>query len=93
MGSVSPQTSFYSVFSPFLNPANAFETRQRICFPTGAHSVDPAAECIDADTSPESEPGEQQQPTPPPPVDHLARFPRLNPPVFSSSIEPIVADD
>ena len=32
-------------------------------------------------------------PPPPPPVDHLARFLRLNPPVFSSSTEPIVADD
>ena len=32
-------------------------------------------------------------PPPPPPVDHLARFLRLNPPVFSSSAEPIVADD
>ena len=32
-------------------------------------------------------------PSPPPPVDHLARFLRLNPPVFSSSTEPIVADD
>ena len=30
---------------------------------------------------------------PPPLVDHLARFLRLNPPVFSSSTEPIVADD
>ena len=30
---------------------------------------------------------------PPPPVDHQARFLRLNPPVFSSSTEPIVADD
>ena len=30
---------------------------------------------------------------PPPPVDNLARFLRLNPPVFSSSTEPIVADD
>ena len=30
---------------------------------------------------------------PPPPVDHLARFLRLNPPVFSSSTEPIVEDD
>ena len=30
---------------------------------------------------------------PPPPVDHLACFLRLNPPVFSSSTEPIVADD
>ena len=30
---------------------------------------------------------------PPPPVDHLARFLRLNPPVFSSSTEPIFADD
>ena len=32
-------------------------------------------------------------PPPPPPLDHLARFLRLNPPVFSSSTEPIVADD
>ena len=31
-------------------------------------------------------------PPPPPPVDHLTRFLRLNPPVFSSSTEPIVAD-
>ena len=32
-------------------------------------------------------------PPPPPPVDQLARFLRLNPLVFSSSSEPIVADD
>ena len=32
-------------------------------------------------------------PPPPPHVDHLARFLRLNPPVFSSSTEPILADD
>ena len=32
-------------------------------------------------------------PPPPPPVDNLARFLRLQPPVFSSSTEPIVADD
>ena len=32
-------------------------------------------------------------PPPPPHVDHLARFPRLNPLVFSSSTELIVADD
>ena len=32
-------------------------------------------------------------PPPPPPVDHLAHFLRLNLPVFSSSTEPIVADD
>ena len=32
-------------------------------------------------------------PPPPPPVDNLARFPRLNPPVFSSSTKLIVADD
>ena len=30
---------------------------------------------------------------PPPPVDNLAWFLRLNPPVFSSSTEPIVAGD
>src|SRR4051812_46338711 len=29
----------------------------------------------------------------PPPVDNLARFLRLQPPMFSSSTEPIVADD
>ena len=32
-------------------------------------------------------------PPPPPPVDNLARFLRLQPLVFSSSTEPIVADD
>ena len=32
-------------------------------------------------------------PPPPPPVDNLARFLRLNPPVFSSSTKTIVADD
>ena len=32
-------------------------------------------------------------PPQPPPVDNLARFLRLNPPVFSSSTESIVADD
>ena len=32
-------------------------------------------------------------PSPPPPVFHLAHFLRLNPPVFSSRTEPIVADD
>ena len=32
-------------------------------------------------------------PPPPPPVDNLAHFVRLQPPVFSSSTEPIVADD
>ena len=32
-------------------------------------------------------------PPPPPPVDNLACFLRLQPPVFSTSTEPIVADD
>ena len=32
-------------------------------------------------------------PPPPPPVDHLTRFLRLNPVVFSSSTEPIVEHD
>ena len=32
-------------------------------------------------------------PLPPPQVDNLAHFLRLNPPVFSSRTEPIVADD
>ena len=37
--------------------------------------------------------GNNNNNNPPPPVDHLARFLRLNPPVFSTSTEPIVADD
>ena len=38
--------------------------------------------------------GNNNNNTPPPPlVDNLARFLRLQPPVFSSSTEPIVADD
>src|SRR5215216_3471968 len=37
--------------------------------------------------------GNNNNPPPPPPVDNLSRFLRLNPPVFSSSTEPIVADD
>ena len=80
----------------FSKPSDASETGQWICFLTGAHSVDPGAECIDAEVSPESKLGEQQKqhnPPPLPPVDHLAHFSRLNPPVFSSSTEPIVADD
>ena len=32
-------------------------------------------------------------PPPPPPVDNLTRFLRLQPPVFASSIKPILADD
>ena len=32
-------------------------------------------------------------PPPPPPIDNLTCFLRLNPPVFSSSTEPIVTDD
>ena len=55
-------TLFYIII--FSKPSDASEMWQWICFPTGAHLVDPAAECIDADTSPESESGEQQQQQP-----------------------------
>ena len=37
--------------------------------------------------------GNNNNPPPPPPLDNLAHFLRLNSPVFSSSTEPIVADD
>ena len=37
--------------------------------------------------------GNNNNPPPPPLVDNLAYFLRLQPPVFSSSTEPIVADD
>ena len=64
MGSVFPLDLILFYFLTFSKPSNASKTRQWICFPAGAHSVDPAAECIDADTSPESESGEQQQQQP-----------------------------
>ena len=59
MGSVFPLDLILFYFLIFSkNPSDASEMRQWICFPTGAHSVDPAAEYPDAVTSPESEPGE-----------------------------------
>ena len=45
----------------FSKPSDASEKWPRIYFPTGAHSVDPAAEYVDAVASPESKSGEQQQ--------------------------------
>ena len=61
MGSVFPLDLILFYFLIFSKPSDASETRQWICFPTGAHSVDPAAEYPDAATSPEPELGEQQQ--------------------------------
>ena len=61
MGSVFSLDLILFYILIFSKPSDASETWQWICFPTGAHPVDPAAECIDADTSPESESGEQQQ--------------------------------
>ena len=94
-GSVFSLDPLYSYISSFLNPLDASETCPRVCLSTGAHPVDPAAEHIDAVASPESNQGNNNNnpPPPPPPVDHLACFLRLNPPVFSTSTEPIVADD
>ena len=63
MGSVFPLDLILFYILMFPQPSDASETRQWICFPIGAHSVDPAAECIDADISPEPELGEQHQPT------------------------------
>ena len=45
----------------FSKPSDASETWPRIYLPTGAHSVDPAAEHIDVIASPEPGSGEQQQ--------------------------------
>ena len=61
MGSVFPIDLILFYILIFSKTSDASEMWQRICFPTGAHSVDPAVECIDAVTSPESESGEQQQ--------------------------------
>ena len=61
MGSVFPLDLILFYILILSKPSDASKMRQWICFPIGAHSVDPVAECIDADTSPEPESGEQQQ--------------------------------
>ena len=60
MGSVFSLDLILFLILIFSKPPDAAETWQWNCFPTGAHSVDPAAEYPDAATSPESELGEQQ---------------------------------
>ena len=60
MGSESLLDLILFCFLTPSNPSDASEMWQWICFPPEAHPVDPAVECIDADTSPESESGEQQ---------------------------------
>ena len=62
MGSVFPLDLILFYILILSKPSDASEMWQWIS--TGAHPVDPAAECIDADTSPESESGEQQQQQP-----------------------------
>ena len=61
MGSVFSLDLGLFYFLILSEPLDAPETRKWICLPTGAHSVDPEAECVDAVASPESESGEQQQ--------------------------------
>ena len=61
MGSVFSLDLILFYILIFSKPSDASEMWQWICFPTGAHSVDPVAEFINADTSPESESAEQQQ--------------------------------
>ena len=50
MGSESLLDLILFYFLTPSNPLDASETWQWICIPTGAHSVDPAAECLDADS-------------------------------------------
>ena len=64
MGSVISLDLILFLTLIFSNLSDASETRHRICFPTGDHTADSAAECIDAATSLESESGEQQQQQP-----------------------------
>ena len=64
MGSVFPLDLILFCILIFSKPSDASEMRKWIFFPTRAHSVDPAAECLDAVVSPESESGERQQQQP-----------------------------
>ena len=61
MGSVFPLDLILFCILIFSKPSDASETWQWICISTEAHSVDPAAEYIDAVARAELESGEQQQ--------------------------------
>ena len=87
----SHYTSFYSIIFP-LNPQMPLRRDPGFTFPPKlTHLIQQQNTLMQLLVQNQNQ-GNNNNP-PPPPVDHLAHFLRLNPPVFSSSTEPIVADD
>ena len=92
MGSVFSLDPLYSYISSFLNPQ--MPSRRDNGFPPElTQLIQQQNQLMQMLVQNQQNNNNNPPPPPPPPVDHLARFLRLNPPVFSSSTEPIVADD
>ena len=95
MGSVFSLDPLYSYISSFLNPQMPPRRDPGFSFPPELtqliHQQNTLMQLLVQNQNQGN--NNNNNPPPPPPVDHLARFLRLNPPVFSSSTEPIVADD
>ena len=89
MGSVFPLGPLYSYISSFLNPQ--MPPRRDNGFPPELTQLIQQQNQL-MQMLVQNQQNNNNNP-PPPPADHLTRFLRLNPPVYSSSTEPIVADD
>ena len=95
MGSVFSLDPLYSYISSFLNPQMPPRRDPGFAFPPELTQLIQQQNTLMQLLVQNLNQGNNNNnpPPPPPPVDHFARFLRLNPPVFSSSTEPIVADD
>ena len=96
MGSVFSLDPLYSYISSFLNPQMPPRHDPGFTFPPELTQLIQQQNTLMQLLVQNQNQGNNNNnppPPPPPPIDHLARFLRLNPPVFSSSTEPIVADD
>ena len=87
-------TSFYPIFSSFINPQMPLRRDNRFAFPPKLTQLIQQQDALmQLLVQNQNQGNNNNNPPPPPPVDHLTRFLRLNLLVFSSSTEPIVAND
>ena len=95
MGSVLITRPHYVLFSSFLNPQMPPRRDNGFAFPPELTQLIQLQNALMQVIVQNQNQGNNNNNNPPPPphVDHLTCFLRLNPPVFSSSTEPIVADD
>ena len=100
MGSVFSLDPLYSYISSFLNPQMPPRRDPGFAFPPELTQLIQQQNTLmqllvqnQNQGNNNNNNNNNNNPPQPPPVDHLACFLRLNPPVFSSSTEPIVEDD